>query len=279
MINDILKRRGRKTKRDTSAKQSHSHDNCRRRDSGRNEDSRGSYRRDNPHRDDRRRDESPYRPRITLADAPSDLVTALNEISVGAHTSQSGQYDRGYETNEDSLGDGDHRNDDGGSEYDYAVDEEKGLVEAANEHERRAAAEGTIARSDNRRTKDDATKKITLATDDNSTGPAQRCKQVHDADKCEAFNELASLLWSKVDKNDLTPMLQNVVYGNRELGIVNTTEIVEKNGGNLGERKTDGSNALEHDGYLTEALASSADPNRPPPGNLARTAGLLPGEI
>ncbi|OWZ03569.1 LOW QUALITY PROTEIN: hypothetical protein PHMEG_00024677 [Phytophthora megakarya] len=160
-----------------------------------------------------------YLPRITLADALSDLVTAVNKTSVGPHTSQSGQYDHGYETNEDSLGDGEHQNDDanysnGGSEYDYAVDEEKGLVAAANEHERHAAAEGTFARSDNRRTNGDGNfdnEKITLAKDGNNTGAAQLrlklCKQVHDAGNCEAFNELASLLRSKVDKNDLTPKL------------------------------------------------------------------------
>ncbi|OWY96577.1 hypothetical protein PHMEG_00033125 [Phytophthora megakarya] len=91
------------------------------------------------------------------------------------------QYDHGYETNEDSLGDGEHQNDDdnysnGGSEYDYAVDEEKGLVAAANEHERHAAAEGTFARSDNRRTNGDGNfdnEKITLAKDGNNTGAAQ----------------------------------------------------------------------------------------------------------
>ncbi|OWZ09490.1 hypothetical protein PHMEG_00017805 [Phytophthora megakarya] len=330
MINDTLKRRDRKTKRETSAKRSHSHDNGRRRDSERNEDSRGSYRRDNHLRDDRRRDESPYRPRITLADALSELLTALNETSVGVHTGQSGHYDHGYETNEDLLGDVDHLNDDdnysnGGSEHDYAPDEEKSLVAAANEHEHRAAAEGTFPRPDNHRTKGDGS----FSNERNHTrngrqqyGPCaacgglthsvhycykrcKLCKQVHDAGKCEAFNELASLLRSKADKNDLTPMLQNSFkLGNPptetglvpiglpqltkpavdadylfafarevkwsddcELRIVNTTEIVEKNGGNL-----------EHDGYLTEALVSSADPNRLPPGNLARTARLLPGE-
>ncbi|OWZ19686.1 hypothetical protein PHMEG_0006015 [Phytophthora megakarya] len=105
IINDVLKRRDRKTKRETSVRRSHSHDNGRRRDSGRNEDSISVYRRGNHHRDDRRRDASPSRPRVTLADALSDLVIALNETSVGLNTSQSGQYDHGYETNEDSLGD------------------------------------------------------------------------------------------------------------------------------------------------------------------------------
>ncbi|OWY95344.1 LOW QUALITY PROTEIN: hypothetical protein PHMEG_00034678 [Phytophthora megakarya] len=112
MIHDILKRRDRKTKRETFVRRSHSRDNGRRRDCGRNEDSRNGYRRDSHHRDDRRRDKSPYRPRITLADALSDLVTALKDTSVGPPTSQSGRYDHGYETNENSLGDGEHRNDD-----------------------------------------------------------------------------------------------------------------------------------------------------------------------
>ncbi|OWY90706.1 hypothetical protein PHMEG_00041042 [Phytophthora megakarya] len=60
MINDILKRRDRKSKRDSSVKRSSGQDGGRRCDGGRNEDSRSNYR-----RDDRRRDESPYRPRIS----------------------------------------------------------------------------------------------------------------------------------------------------------------------------------------------------------------------
>ncbi|OWY91674.1 hypothetical protein PHMEG_00039646, partial [Phytophthora megakarya] len=75
MINDILKRH-RKSKHDSSVRRSSGQDGGRRRDSGRNEDSRSNYR-----RDDRRRDESPYRPRITLAEALAGLVTALNETS------------------------------------------------------------------------------------------------------------------------------------------------------------------------------------------------------
>ncbi|OWZ00761.1 LOW QUALITY PROTEIN: reverse transcriptase [Phytophthora megakarya] len=130
-------------------------DGGRRRDSGRNEDSRSNYR-----RDDRHRDESPYRPMITLAEALSDLVTALNETSVGSQTSQQAPYDQECDWNEDSFGDGERR-DDGdrysnrGSEYDYASEDERGHVAAANDHERRAAAEGPFARPDNRRHKGD----------------------------------------------------------------------------------------------------------------------------
>ncbi|OWY97473.1 hypothetical protein PHMEG_00031983 [Phytophthora megakarya] len=121
-INDILKHRDLKAKRDSSVRRSSGQDGSRRRDSSRNEDSRSNYRRDNHYRDDRRRDESPYRPRITHADALSDLVTALNKTSVGPQTSQSGSYDHGYEPNEDSFGDVERRDDEdrysnGGSEY------------------------------------------------------------------------------------------------------------------------------------------------------------------
>ncbi|OWY96926.1 hypothetical protein PHMEG_00032678, partial [Phytophthora megakarya] len=245
MINDILKRRDRKSKHDSSVRRSSGQDGGRRRDSGRNEDSRSNYR-----RDDRRRDESPYRPRITLAEALTDLVTALNETSVGSQTSQQAPYDQEYESNEDSFGDGERREDDDrysnrGSEYDYAGEDERGHVAAANDHERRAAAEGTqydyadederghvaaandherrtvadgtFARSDNRRSKGDGHfNNDRGSARDNRNGRQQckMCKQVHDAGKCEAFYELASLLGSKVDKNDLTPMLQSVVYGN-----------------------------------------------------------------
>ncbi|OWY98879.1 hypothetical protein PHMEG_00030235 [Phytophthora megakarya] len=115
------------------------------------------------------------------------------------------------------------------------------------------------------------------------------CKQVHDAGKCEAFNELASLLRSKVGKNDLTPMLQSVVLvpiglpqlaepavdadylfafagevkwpEDREIGFVNTTEIVEGNDGSLIENEAGEVDAGEYDGYLTEVSASSWGPN------------------
>ncbi|OWY94667.1 LOW QUALITY PROTEIN: hypothetical protein PHMEG_00035538 [Phytophthora megakarya] len=172
MINDILKRRDRKSKCESSGRRSSGQDAGRRRDSGRNEDSRSSYR-----RDDRRRDESPYRPRITLAEALSDLVTALNETSVGSQTSQQASRDHEYESNEDSFGDGERRDDEDryssrGSEHDYAGEDERGHVAAANDHERRAAAEGTFARSDNRRSKGDDhfnnDRGLTTATDDSS---------------------------------------------------------------------------------------------------------------
>ncbi|OWZ00734.1 hypothetical protein PHMEG_00028015, partial [Phytophthora megakarya] len=304
MINDILKRRDRKSKRDSSVRRSGGQDGGRRRDGGRNEDSRNNYR-----RDDRRRDESPYRPSITLAEALSDLVTALNETSVGSQTSQQTPYDQEYELNEDSFGDGERRDDEDrfsnrGSEYDYAGEDERSHVAAANNHERRAAAEGTFARSDNRRSKGDGhfNNDRGFARDSRNGrqqyGPCaacgglthsvhycykrcKMCKQVHDAGKCQAFSELASLLRSKVDKNDLTPMLQSVLAEpavdadylfafagevkwpeDREIGFVNTTGIVEENGGNLGENEVGEVDTGEYDGLpdeVTVPLVKSAN--------------------
>ncbi|OWZ19687.1 LOW QUALITY PROTEIN: hypothetical protein PHMEG_0006016 [Phytophthora megakarya] len=93
---------------------------------------------------------------------------------------------------------------------------------------------------------------------------------MHDAEKWEAFNELASLLRSNVDKNDLTLMLQNVAYGNRKFGIVNTTEIGYEKDGNLSEKRKEGSEVVERDGYVTQASASSVDPCGTHPRNLFR---------
>ncbi|OWZ20046.1 hypothetical protein PHMEG_0005598 [Phytophthora megakarya] len=64
----------------------------------------------------------------------------------------------------------------------------------------------------------------------------------------EAFNELASLLQSKVDKNDLTSMLQSVAYGNHLYG---------RKRRNLSQDEVNELDDEEHDGYLSETLASS----------------------
>ncbi|OWY95881.1 hypothetical protein PHMEG_00033997, partial [Phytophthora megakarya] len=153
MISAILKRRDQKSKRDSSVRRSSGQDGSHRRDNGRNEDSRSNYR-----RDDLRRYKSPYRPRINLAEALSDLVTVLNETSVGPQTSQQGSYDHEFESNEDSFGDGERRDDEGSnrvSEYDYVGEDGRGHIAAANDHGRRAVAEDTFIRSDNRHPKGD----------------------------------------------------------------------------------------------------------------------------
>ncbi|OWZ12597.1 hypothetical protein PHMEG_00014220 [Phytophthora megakarya] len=177
---------------------------------------------------------------MVAVDAIVDGTRTQGATSVGTiATSQQAPYDQEYESNEDSFGDGERRDDEDrysnrGSEYDYAGEDERGHVAAANDHERRAAAEGTFARSDNRRPKGDGhfNNDRGFARDIRNGrqqyGPCaacgglthsihycykrcKMCKQVHDAGKCEAFNELASPIRSKVDKNDLTPMLQSVV--------------------------------------------------------------------
>ncbi|OWY98701.1 LOW QUALITY PROTEIN: hypothetical protein PHMEG_00030471 [Phytophthora megakarya] len=310
MINDILKRRDRKN---ATPRRGALVDGGCRRDGGRNEDSRSNYR-----RDDRRRDESPYRPRITLAEALYDLVTALNETSVGSQTSQQASYDQEYESNEDSFGDGARRDDEDrysnrGSEYDYAGEDERGHVAAANDHEPRAAAEGTFARSGNRRSKGDGHFNNGRGFARHKRNGRQQygpcaacgglthsvhycykrckmCKQVHDAGKCEAFNELASLLRSKVDKNDLhqccklNPRYLFAFAGevkwpeDRQTGFVNTTEIVEGNDGSLGENEAGELDAGEYDGFGFE-LGTERDTTLKPRSNREVATGRETGVV
>ncbi|OWZ01444.1 hypothetical protein PHMEG_00027162 [Phytophthora megakarya] len=305
MINDILKHRDRKSKRDSSVRRSSGQDDGRRRDSGRNEDSRSNYR-----RDDRRRDESPYRPRITLAEALSHLVTALNEISVGSQTSQQAPYDQEYVSNEDSFGDGERRNDEDrysnrGSEYDYAGEDEHGHGAAANDHERHAAADGTFARQTT-----DAPRVMvistmteaslaTTATDDSRPCAAcgglthsvhygykrcKMCKQVHDAGNPPTETGLVpiglpQLAEPAVDADYLFSFAGEVKWPeDRETGFVNMTEIVEGNDGSLGENKVGEVDAGEYDEYVTEVSASSWGPNETSSRSLVQTAKLLPDE-
>ncbi|OWZ09760.1 hypothetical protein PHMEG_00017489 [Phytophthora megakarya] len=299
MINDILKSRDRKSKRESSVRHSSGQDGGRRRDSGRNEDSRSNYR-----REERRRDESPYRPRITLAEALSDLVIALNETSVGSKTSQQAPYDQEYESNEDSFGDAERRDDDDrysnrGSEYDYAGEDEHGHVAAANDHERRAAAEGTFARSDNRRPKsDDHFNSDRGFARDNRNGRAKCAnKPMTPGNAKFSMNLLASsgrspqietglipiglpqLAEPAVDADYLFAFAGEVKWPeDREMGFVNTTEIVEENDGSLGENEVGEVDAREHDGCLIEVSASSWGANETLSRSLVQTAKLLPGE-
>ncbi|KAE9287073.1 hypothetical protein PR003_g26139 [Phytophthora rubi] len=107
-------------------------------------------------REPSRRDESPYRSRITLVEALADVVTALNirasdgdyEDSQSAHgygrdaTEAAGQRDTSYDADEYS---------DAESDSSEVSADAHGHVDATNDNERRAAAAGTFARPDNRR--------------------------------------------------------------------------------------------------------------------------------
>ncbi|POM79974.1 Hypothetical protein PHPALM_2245 [Phytophthora palmivora] len=97
------------------------------------------------------------------------------------------------------------------SDSDSSPDGEYGHVVAANDSERRAAAEGTFARSDHRHPRGGNghfNKDRGYGRDNRQR---QLCKQVHDAGKCDALNELTNLLRSKVEKKDLTPELQSLL--------------------------------------------------------------------
>ncbi|EGZ10299.1 hypothetical protein PHYSODRAFT_247149 [Phytophthora sojae] len=258
MINDILRHRDRKSNRESSFRRSRSQDDGRRRDARSNEDSRGGYRRerryhdedrrerrrrDNDRRndcseDDRRRDRrdgSPYQSRVTLVDALADVMAEWNVGgSVGARNEAPYAPRRDAEANEDYFEDerqySDDQRSDEDSDADYDSDGSTGHVAAANDAERRAAAEGTFARSDNRRFRNGGGPSNRERDGRRQYGPCaacgspsysvhfcyrrcKLCKQVHDAGECEALHELTKLLKSKVDKKGLSPELQSLVYG------------------------------------------------------------------
>ncbi|OWZ04706.1 hypothetical protein PHMEG_00023342 [Phytophthora megakarya] len=247
MIHNILRRKERKSSREPTARKSHSRENTRRRDHGRTEDTRSSYRRDRSRDDVRRRDESPYRPRITLADALSDFVAALNVNGSLRHYKGQSEASRYEEEDAEPLYDEEHQTNEGQcpEEYPdggYASDGDYGHIAAANGTERRLAAEGSFARSDQRQTKGAGG----YSNSDKNHGPDGRkqfgpcaacggmphsvhklCKQVHDAGKCEAFAELTTLLRSKIDKRDLTPELQSLPTNQTGLVSIGLPQLTE----------------------------------------------------
>ncbi|KAE8887519.1 hypothetical protein PF003_g28535 [Phytophthora fragariae] len=230
-----------------------SRDSSRRRDDRRPEVTRDPYRRDRSDRPDRRerefdrrRDDSRNVPRISLAEATlSDLMTELQ-----VRTPARGQAGRPtqtrytYSDEEDDPSDHGYSDDDRSIRDDeefYDSEEERDHVAAASEQERRAAADGTFARSDNRprrggdsgRGFDRGNRPFNRDNRDNRPrqyGPCaacggaghsahycyRRCKlcqQVHDVGKCEALQALTSLVRTKVEKKDLTPELQTLIFG------------------------------------------------------------------
>ncbi|EGZ07043.1 hypothetical protein PHYSODRAFT_251877 [Phytophthora sojae] len=250
MINDILRHRDRKSTRESSFRRSRSQDDSRRRDAQSNEDSRSGYRCERRYRDedrrerryrgdDRRRgrrDGSPHRSRVTLVDALPDGMAEWNiGGSVGARNEASYGPRRDAAANEDYFDDdrqySDDQRSDEDSDADYDSDESTRHVAAANDAERRVTADGTFARSDNRRYRNGGGPSNRKRDGRRQFGPCaacgspshsvhfcyrrcKLCKQVHDAGKCEALHELTKLLMSKVDKKDLSPELHHTTGAN-----------------------------------------------------------------
>ncbi|OWY99913.1 LOW QUALITY PROTEIN: hypothetical protein PHMEG_00029004 [Phytophthora megakarya] len=211
---------------------------------------------DNRNRTHDRRHSEPRSTRVALADATlSDLISELqvrtpqedvNEYSeeIPACTDET----IGYEQNES---DPEYFSQEEVQIDDPYAAQDEGVVAAANDNERRAAANGTFARSDKRPQQSGtppsefnqggyrSTAGQGMRFGDNRGGRGfskpqygpcascgglnhsthycfRRCKlcqQVHDAGQWEAFNELAKFLRTKVDKNDISPELQKFVFG------------------------------------------------------------------
>ncbi|KAE8961734.1 hypothetical protein PR003_g23701 [Phytophthora rubi] len=160
MINDILLSRERKAAPEPSVRRYRSQDDNRRRENRSNEGMKSSFGCERRYRDDgqrrERREESPYRSRITLVEALADVVTALNiRASAEDQEDSSSAYGHGRDATE-ATSQRDASYDDG--EYSDAESDSSelsadthGHVDATNDNERRAAATGTFTRPDNRR--------------------------------------------------------------------------------------------------------------------------------
>ncbi|KAG3067817.1 hypothetical protein PI124_g21162 [Phytophthora idaei] len=141
IIEDILKGKERMAKRDGVIRHSHS---C---DSRRHEPHDRQSRRDRCE-SDRRRDDYRNTPTVTLADASlDDLLAELEDRE--ATRSGAERSDGEHHAHEDGRDEYDHYQSDDASGDGSLVDNDRHLA-AANEGERRAAAEGTYAHSDNR---------------------------------------------------------------------------------------------------------------------------------
>ncbi|KAE9161710.1 hypothetical protein PF002_g32305 [Phytophthora fragariae] len=147
------------------------------------------------------------------------------------------------EASDDGSGDSGHCDDDRSDGYSSEGCDH--YLAAANDNERRAAAEGTYARSDNRPPRGDTAGRSNGSRDNRYQSRGNRdsnrddrarqygpcaacgglyhsahycrkrcklCKQVHDAGKCEVFQEIANLVRTKVVKKDLTPELKNLLF-------------------------------------------------------------------
>ncbi|KAF1787159.1 hypothetical protein GQ600_15438 [Phytophthora cactorum] len=153
-----------------------------------------------------RRDDYRNTPRVTLADASlDDLLAELEgrEATRSAHEDDQDEYDH-YQS-DDASSDG------------SLVDNDRHLA-AANEGERRAAAEGTYARSDNRppRGNTQIASEASIKTVAVASEPSIRTVEAHDAGQCELFRnfqDLAKFVRIKGTKEELPPELNRTFHG------------------------------------------------------------------
>ncbi|OWY99747.1 hypothetical protein PHMEG_00029205 [Phytophthora megakarya] len=239
MIIEILKVDDRESAKGSSQSRSRSHDTSR---SKRSDHPRDSYSRsDRRDRDfGRRRDDSRNIPRVTFAEGAKAFEAQKTYTS-----NQDDRHDiyddyNDYDNHDGWNADESRYTDEKREEYDDSVDEDD-FVAAANEVERRNEAGGTYARLNVRVPKTEQSRGFNRAnrfqrqnnTDrfprrqygpcgacgdmSHSTHFCRRrckfCKQVHEPGRCEVFQELTKLVRTKVDKKDIAPELQTLLFG------------------------------------------------------------------
>ncbi|KAG6623927.1 uncharacterized protein IUM83_02077 [Phytophthora cinnamomi] len=174
VIRATLKIDERNSSRESPLHHARARDASRRRDDKHRDDSRRHERsEDTPRREDLRRDRrerdserrrEDYRnmPRVSLAEASvADIVTELHGRDTRGTRSELQQQRHRYNGDSNSEDGSEHGSDDS-QRYDedwgdsYSSDESDHYLAAANDNERRVAAEGTYARSDNRQPRGDS---------------------------------------------------------------------------------------------------------------------------
>ncbi|ETP03562.1 hypothetical protein F441_19492 [Phytophthora nicotianae CJ01A1] len=182
---------------------------------------------------DRRRDDYRNQPRVTLAEASlDDLLAELEgrEATQGTVELSDDEGDSYVDDTEDYAG----YQSDGARSNASGVGNDRHLA-AANESERRAAAEGTYARSDNRQPRGNVPDRERGFNQDHNRRPqygpcascggmshsahycnkrCKFCKQVHDVGQCELFHnfqDLAKFVRTKGTKEELPPELKAVL--------------------------------------------------------------------
>ncbi|KAG6610540.1 uncharacterized protein IUM83_06545 [Phytophthora cinnamomi] len=217
-------------RRDGSRRHEHSED-TRQRDDRRRDDSRDAYnRRDRRERDyERRRGDSRNMPRVSLAEASvADIVAELHERDTRDTRdtrSELHQQCHRYDGDSNSEDGSEHGSDDSqrcGEDWgdSYSSDGSDHYLAAVNDNEQPGRSQGRDNRLQNRGYPDEKPRQYGPweacgALYHSAHHYRRRCKlceQVHDAGKCEVFQEITKIIKSKVDKKDLTPELQELLF-------------------------------------------------------------------
>ncbi|OWZ07443.1 hypothetical protein PHMEG_00020161 [Phytophthora megakarya] len=233
MIIEILMVDDRESAKGLSQSRSRSHDISR---SKRNDHLRDGYSRsDRRDREfGRRRDDSRNIPRVTFAEGSKGLET--QKTYTRDEDDRHDIYDdyNDYDNHDGWNADESLYTDEEREEYEGSADEDDfpmkwnvELMQTGRTHDRTLESRRPNSREVLTETIDSSSKTTLIGSRDDSMVPVERtaichirrrrrckfCKQVHEPGRCEVFQELIKLVRTKVDKKDIAPELQTLLFG------------------------------------------------------------------